>query len=79
MKRNLFSIYNRLQTISNKTVKSNNNINPIYKYNIDSKSKKSEIIKGINEIVDYLNNPEYAHIYINSFKKQTLQQSFLFY
>ncbi len=75
MRQNLLSIYNRLRKVSTKSVKSNNNIVPIYEYDIHNKSKKTEIIKGINEVIDYLNNPEYVHIHNNSFNKNFTQPS----
>lgn len=75
MRQNLLSIYRKLRQVSTKSVKLNNDIVPVYQYDINSKSKKTEIIKGIKEVINYLNNPEYVHIHNNSLKKNFTQPS----
>ena len=68
MKKHLLDIYKSLYVISVNLTKANY-LTPIYKYKIDEYSKKSEIIKGINEVIPYIKHPEYIHIHLDCEKR----------
>ena len=60
MRRDLFRIYNRINTISKELIKEKN-IQIVFTNNISDKSNNKKIIKSIHERLDFIHFPQYSY------------------